>query len=63
MAGRSSTISTEPSTRVVCTSHAVSGAKSTSSSEGYCESHEMDAPRETIPCCSSKSTRPLERRA
>ena len=44
---------TEPSMRVRSTSMPVSGPKRISLSCGYCESHEMSAPRLTIPCCTS----------
>ena len=43
---------------VDCTSRPVSGAKRISCSCGYCESHQMSAPRSIMPCWISK-TMPL----
>mmetsp|Transcript_62507 Transcript_62507/g.171675 ORF Transcript_62507/g.171675 Transcript_62507/m.171675 type:complete len:240 (+) Transcript_62507:530-1249(+) len=63
MAGRSSTTSTAPSTWVPTTSSTERGGSRISSSLGYCESHEMDAPRATKPCEISKRIMPGERRA
>ena len=49
------TTSTEPCTRVACTSRPVSGAKRISASCEYCESQLMSAPRSIMPCWISKT--------
>ena len=46
---RQSTTSVRPSTLVPRTCRPISGGSNVSFSWGYCESHESEAPRSTIP--------------